>query len=609
MRLTFLILILFVHFSAISQFGPGGVGNVTNNGLWLKASNYYGTSGDPVAVWKDTSGNNNDAIQLITSQQPVYYSTSSLNNQPIIRLDGSNDQMQVADADILDNSSGLTFFAVIRGSNIDGTPRGILGKRRDFNTSTNYSYTWFFHTGRSLFTDIETQNNRFSTAATYSSGTNYILSLRYDGTSPSSSRVRVYTGETLSATGTEASATIGNSNQPLTIGALNKDYSSYLGADYAEIIQYNFAVNTAQRIIINNYLSAQYNISLSANNVYINDEVANGNYDHEVAGIGRVDASNIHNDAQGSSEPRFLNPTDLNDGEFMLWGHDNATGNEYSDIPAGIEGRMNRVWRISERNTSGSSVDVGTVDLRWDLSKGTPATAAHLRLLIDTDNDGSFNDETPISGATSLGGNRFEFTGVSIIRDSLRFTLASIDTANTPLPVTWLKFYGEFTGYHNLLKWTTISEINNDFFSIEKSKDGNSWEEIGIVSGHGNSTERINYQFTDFYPNYGENYYRLKQVDFNGKKDYSEVIIVNSSFNSISSIYPNPANSSVTINTEAIGIITLLDALGRKIEVPSTISSNKIVLNTSLLKEGLYFIRTVEKRSGKTTTTKILIQH
>ncbi|NBG66046.1 T9SS type A sorting domain-containing protein [Acidiluteibacter ferrifornacis] len=609
MRLTFLILILFVHFSAISQFGPGGVGNVTNNGLWLKASNYYGTSGDPVAVWNDTSGNNNDAIQLITSQQPVYYSTSSLNNQPIIRLDGSNDQMQVADADILDNSAGLTFFAVIRGSNIDGTPRGILGKRRDFNTSTNYSYTWFFHTGRSLFTDIETQNNRFSTAATYSSGTNYILSLRYDGTSPSSSRVRVYTGETLSATGTEASATIGNSNQPLTLGALNKDYSSYLGADYAEVIQYNFAVNTAQRIIINNYLSAQYNISLSANNVYINDEVANGNYDYEVAGIGRVDASNIHSDAQGSSAPRFLNPTDLNDGEFMLWGHDNATGNEYSDIPAGIEGRMNRVWRISERNTSGSSVDVGTVDLRWDLSKGTPATAAHLRLLIDTDNDGLFSDETPISGATSLGGNQFEFSGVSLIRDSLRFTLASIDTANTPLPVTWLNFYGEFTGYHNLLKWTTISEINNDFFSIEKSKDGNSWEKIGIVSGHGNSTERINYQFTDFSPNYGENYYRLKQVDFDGKKDYSEVIIVNSSFNSISSIYPNPANSSVTINTEAIEIITLLDALGRKIEVPSTISSNKIVLNTSLLKEGLYFIRTVEKISGKTTTTKILIQH
>ena len=533
MRLSTLSLMIVFYLNTFGQTGPGGVGNVTNNGLWLKASN------------------NNDAIQLVASQQPTYFSTSLLNNQPIIRLDGSNDQMQIADADILDNSAGLTFFAVIRGSNIDGTPRGILGKRRDFNTSTNYSYTWFFHSGRSLFTDIETQNNRFSTAATYSSGTNYILSLRYDGTSPSSSRVRVYTEETLSATGTEASATIGNSNQPLTLGALNKDYSSYLGADYAEVIQYNFAVNTAQRIIINNYLSAQYNISLSSNDLYINDNPSNGNYDYEVAGIGRIDASNIHSDAQGSSAPRFLNPTDLNDGEFMLWGHNNATGNEYSDIPAGIEGRMNRVWRISERNTSGSSVDVGTVDLRWDLSKGTPATAAHLRLLIDTDNDGAFSDETPISGATSLGGNQFEFSGVSLIRDSLRFTLASIDTANTPLPVTWLNFYGEYTGYHNVLKWATLSEINNNFFSI----------------------------------------------------------IVNSFRNFSSIIYPNPANGSVTINTEAIETITLLDGLGRTIEVPSIITSNGIELNTSLLKHGLYFIRTVEKISGKTAFTKILIQH
>jgi len=610
MRLLFLIhFALITPFYALCQFGPGGVGNSTNNGLWLKASNYYGTSGDPVSVWKDSSGNNNDAIQLIASQKPLYYSTSSLNGQPIIRLDGSNDQMQIADADILDNSAGLTYFAVLRGNNIDGTPRGIIGKRRDFNTSANYSYTWFFHTGRNLYTDIETQNNRFSTAATFTSATNYLLSLRYDGTSAAASRVRIYIEESLNTTATEASTTIGNSNQPVTIGALNKDYSSYLGADYAEIVQYNFAVNSAQRIIINNYLSAQYNIALSANDVYRNDEAINGNYDHEVAGIGRVDASNIHNDAQGSSEPRFLNPTDLNNGEFMLWGHNNATGKNYVDISGGLEARMNRVWRVSERNTSGTSVDVGTVDLRWDLSNGTPATASHLRLLIDSDNDGSFADETPISGAVSLGSNQFEFSGVTGVRDSVRFTLGTIDEINTPLPVTWLNFSGTNTGINNTLRWATATEINNDYFSVESSVNGESWTEIGQVEGKGSSAERTSYLFVDQSPNKKVNYYRLKQVDFNGNFDYSNIIYIEATLSNKLRIYPNPADNSLTISNQNENNITILDILGRSIEIPQTTANHDVIINTSTLKEGIYFIKSVDRQFNETSITKVLIAH
>jgi hypothetical protein len=85
--------------------------------------------------------------------------------------------------------------------------------------------------------------------------------------------------------------------------------------DIAEVIAYNQAVNSAQRIIVNNYLSAKYNLPLSANNVYTMDDPGSGNYDHEVAGIGRVDANNIHNDAQGSGIVRILNPSDLGNNE------------------------------------------------------------------------------------------------------------------------------------------------------------------------------------------------------------------------------------------------------------------------------------------------------
>jgi hypothetical protein len=269
---------------------------------------------------------------------------------------------------------------------------------------------------------------------------------------------------------------------------------------------------------------------------------------------------------------------------------------------------MSRVWKVSERNASGP-VDVGTVDLIWDLSNGTPATAAHLRLLIDTDNDGNFADETPISGATSLGGNQFQFSGVTLIRDSLRFTLASTDTANTPLPVTWLNFSGTNNGSSNTLKWSTSSEQNNDYFSIQRSEDGLEWNEIGKTSGKGNSTQRSNYKFIDLSPKSSLNYYRLKQVDFNGDVDYSNTIAVSKEQIKAFIIYPNPANQTLTVSLHSKMEVSLMDLFGRTIEVPKSQTDIETLFNTSSLKSGIYFVKLVNQNSNQTTVTKVIIEH
>ncbi len=610
LKLYFLSIITYLGLNSFGQTGPGGVGNSTNNGIWLRADQFSGTNGDPVATWEDQSGNGNDAFRALVSEQPIYFSTSALNGQPIIRFDGSNDQLQIADADILDNSTGLTYFAVIRGNNIDGNPRGILGKRLTFTSSANYAYTWFFHTSSRLNTDIETQNDRFATASSFSSGINYLLSLRYDGTNPSSTRVGIWLGESLNTTSSEASSSIGNSNQPVTLGALNENYGTYLGADYAEIIQYNFAVNSAQRIIINNYLSAKYNIALSANDVYTQDNLANGNYDFDVAGIGRVNASNIQNDSRGSGPIRILNPSNLGNNEFMLWGHDGIDPNakNYVDIPVGLDARLERLWRISEVNSSGSAVNVGNVDLRWDLSTSGPVTASELRLLIDTDNDGGFADETPISGATALGGGIFEFSAVSGFTNGTRFTLATIDETTTPLPVTWLSFEGKNTLAGNELTWTTASEINNDYFAIERSKNAASWDELGRVKGSGNSNTKSSYHFIDREPTEEFNYYRVKQVDFNGTFDFSETISILNRPKEAISIYPNPAKNQVTINHREGSICLLFDLLGNGVEVEKQNDYQSTVMNTSSLKSGIYMIKIVENQSKIETIKKLIIE-
>ncbi len=92
---------------------------------------------------------------------------------------------------------------------------------------------------------------------------------------------------------------------------------------------------------------------------------------------------------------------------------------------------------------------------------------------------------------------------------------------DNPLPVELLYFRAT-TDYKNKrikLKWSTATETNNDYFTIKKSNDGNSWNTIGFVNGQGNSNNQINYQYEDNYPVTGISYYKLKQTDLDGSHE------------------------------------------------------------------------------------------
>jgi hypothetical protein len=75
------------------------------------------------------------------------------------------------------------------------------------------------------------------------------------------------------------------------------------------------------------------------------------------------------------------------------------------------------------------------------------------------------------------------------------------------------------------LNWVTLSETNNDFFTIERSQDGSKFETVGIITGAGNSNNLNDYEFLDLNP-FDINYYRLKQTDFDGNFSYSKIIVV-----------------------------------------------------------------------------------
>src|SRR5690606_14697009 len=127
------------------------------------------------------------------------------------------------------------------------------------------------------------------------------------------------------------------------------------------------------------------------------------------------------------------NPSDLGNNEFFMWGHNNQAlqMSVTSGLPAGVNYRMARQWRVSETG------NVGTIDLLFDIDGIADFAgldpcnlALGLRLLIDTDNDGNYNDQTPIAGATHIGNNVFRFVNLNTLRNGMRFTLALADLMN-----------------------------------------------------------------------------------------------------------------------------------------------------------------------------------
>ncbi|WP_161889044.1 T9SS type A sorting domain-containing protein [Pontibacter russatus] len=96
----------------------------------------------------------------------------------------------------------------------------------------------------------------------------------------------------------------------------------------------------------------------------------------------------------------------------------------------------------------------------------------------------------------------------------------------TPLPVELITFDAAATDKGIELSWSTASEQNNSHFLVERSADGMAFEQVGKVDGHGNSSAKISYSYTDFSPLPGQAYYRLKQVDFDGQYEYSKIIAV-----------------------------------------------------------------------------------
>jgi len=247
-------------------------------------------------------------------------------------------------------------------------------------------------------------------------------------------------------------------------------------------------------------------------------------------------------------------------------------------------------------NSSGNIISVNTTGTFSGLAVGTytvyAINTADVGLKAEIDDLGAWSDIPSHIAATCfqiLGPKNITYQDCSV------------------LPINLLGFNGNLNNKKVDLYWQTANEINNDYFTIERSTDGYEFTPIITTNGAGNSTTILNYSDIDYNPLKGVSYYRLKQTDFDGENSYSKTIVINNIPKNFK-IYPNP-NKGDFIHIDGLSgdeKVSLTDAQGKLIKQFEAGGYLSLRINLNEYGKGMYFF--VITTGQDVITEKIIIQ-
>lgn len=264
-------------------------------------------------------------------------------------------------------------------------------------------------------------------------------------------------------------------------------------------------------------------------------------------------------------------------------------------------------WFKVERASGSANV---TMELSWDSNSNVDDYA---NLVIAHYDGTNWDDVAASTGGTNSAGT---ITSSGTITSFSPFSLGSSNSSN-PLPINLIDFDAVINNGQVVdITWSTATEINNDYFTIERSTIGGDFEELTTVPGAGNSSSRKDYSIVDENPLPGTSYYRLTQTDYDGVFEvfnrHIATVIFNSSKFELLGIYPNPAYFLTIVSFNAtendIATIKLFNSTGQQVYTASQRTAkgkNDIELDLSEYSKGLYYVH-LENNNQETINTKLI---
>jgi hypothetical protein len=653
--------------SVTSCISPGGV----INGLtyWLKSNdggNVQSTIHDaPIGLWGSSFSNNYDLQQSVGVKKPLfknYTYDTTFNFNPYLAFDGTNDILQstslLGQGLLADDGLALLVCATESAPNNNaafGYKEGDSGPFYQINPENNMLL--FNSAGKKteiFLTDFTQPATDFPMAK--------VVGIKGNSSGSPDFAEFIRNSEILPST----SNSIADAEDGLSIGG-NGDALSHGNTKIAEVITYNVELTSTEIQQIQSYVGVKYGIHMeqdylaSDGSTKIWDYSSNTSYNFDIAGIGRDDKSGLYqkqSQSVNTDEILTVGLTSISsanaantetfdsDKSFLLWGNnDEITVSDYSTLaptatpflPAGIQGRIKRVWKFEGTNFNGNTfnrlstfestekvVATKTLTLGFDahILAGSFVAGPNNTIKVLVDDDGvDWSNAVVVSGAVVVGtttssGLRILVPSVTVEPGKNFVTLATTDASMLPLASEITHFSAECKSTYNSVKWITASEIDVDDFTLQRSSDAVHFFDVYTISGKGNHGVQNIYSYEDLNPQGKNFYYRIKQKTNNGNYIYSRTITTDNSckYNSNSqlnlSVSPNP----VTENDLAVdfifsgarvgkGFVDVKSVTGLTIDrilVEVTDEKGSLFIKTNQLKPGIYFIEMSDGNQTKT---------
>ena len=330
----------------LGHLGPGGVGDASSLALWLRAD--AGIEGTQVAAWNDVlSGNGAAAAQSESARRPQWDATG-LGGRPAVRFDGEDDALVAAEVPL---DRAISAFAVAAGDAVEWNDHGWIASARGDN-----GYILHPWKASSMYSSVVIDTAGHYAEATpfwiVDAGLPQFYGLIYDQTDWDQAMYTVINDQRIPFPDPGLGARTDDTPVEIRFGW---DYDDRNGSGWiAEEMVYTRRLMESHRTIVSNYVGSRYGLPLGSMQRYFRSAQP-----EEVAGIGRVSDFDAHLDAQGTGIVRILNASDLDAGEFLLWGHDGAGLEAVQPYPF-LTPRVARTYGYE------ATGDPGSVELRVD---------------------------------------------------------------------------------------------------------------------------------------------------------------------------------------------------------------------------------------------------
>ena len=338
----------------LGPWGPGGVGDASSLTLWLRgdagtyaSTGMEATDGMAVAEWRDVlSGNVLSALQNDLEAHPVVQS-DAINGRPALTFDGVNDCVV---ASVVPMHREISAFTVAKGAEVAWNEHGWLGSARDANGFILHPWK-----DQSSFQSVVIDNEgNYAQATPYwivDASLPQFYGVIYGQSDWDQNFQTIINDLRIPFPGSNIGARADNAQVDVRLGW---DFDNRFGEGaIAEHFIYGTKLFESHRTIVSNYVAARYGISMGSIQHYFRND-----FSEDVAGIGRESEWDAHEDAQGTGVVRVSNPTDLEDGEYLFWGHDGEGLEVVTSYPF-LSSRLARTWAVEEIG------DAGTVNLQF----------------------------------------------------------------------------------------------------------------------------------------------------------------------------------------------------------------------------------------------------